>query len=69
MGEVSTSMAGRVLLVLIALGSVSIHSMAQMGSSPESRFEQRRLRLMDVVSQERDRGFFTVAAKLATGRD
>jgi hypothetical protein len=34
-----------------------------------TQFEQRRQRLLDVVSQERDRGFFTVTAKFITGRD
>jgi hypothetical protein len=42
---------------------------AQSASSPAGQFEQRRLRLLDVVSQERDRGFFTVTAKFVTGRD
>jgi hypothetical protein len=37
--------------------------------TPATQFEQRRQRLLDVVSQERDRGFFTVTAKFITGRD
>jgi hypothetical protein len=70
MGEVNTSMVGRAFLLLIVMaGSFSYHSVAQTSSTPESRFEQRRQRLIDVVSQERDRGFFTVAAKLSAGRD
>ncbi|MCX6145456.1 MAG: hypothetical protein NTZ35_19790 [Ignavibacteriales bacterium] len=70
MGEVKTSMVGRAFLLLIVMaGSVSDHSMAQTSLTTESRFEQRRQRLIDVVSQERDRGFFTVAAKLSAGRD
>ena len=42
---------------------------AQNDSSPAAQFEQRRQRLLDVVSRERDRGFFTVTAKLITGHD
>jgi hypothetical protein len=42
---------------------------AQTVATPASQFEHRRQRLLDVVSQERDRGFFTVTAKFITGRD
>ena len=70
MGELSKMKSRRFLLLLIVMvGLVSNHSTAQLSSTPETRFEQRRQRLIDVVSQERDRGFFTVAAKLATGKD
>ena len=70
MGEVRKTMTGKLFLLLIVMvGSASNHSMAQTSSTPEARFEQRRQRLIDVVSQERDRGFFTVAAKLSVGKD
>jgi hypothetical protein len=70
MGQVSKTVLGKAFLLLIAMtGSLTSHSVAQTSSTPEVRFEQRRQRLIDVVSQERDRGFFTVAAKLAAGRD
>jgi hypothetical protein len=70
MGEVKTSMAGRTFLLLsLMVGSALYHLAAQTSSTQESRFEQRRQRLIDVVSQERDRGFFTVAAKFLAGRD
>jgi hypothetical protein len=38
-------------------------------SRGQPSFEQRRLRLIDVVSGERDRGFFTVTAKFVAGKD
>jgi hypothetical protein len=70
MGEVRKTVAGKLSLVLIVMaGSISSHLVAQTSSTPETRFEQRRQRLIDVVSGERDRGFFTVAAKLIAGKD
>jgi hypothetical protein len=57
------------LLLTVIVGSLITRSAAQTASIPESRFEERRQRLIDVVSQERDRGFFTVAAKLTAGKD
>jgi hypothetical protein len=53
--------------VLISVNAGSL--VAQSTSSSAAQFEQRRQRLLDVVSQERDRGFFTVTAKFMTGRD
>lgn len=38
-------------------------------SGARSSFEQRRQRLIEVVSGERDRSFFSVTAKLITGKD
>ena len=58
-----------VFLALILSGQLSNGLMAQSASTPEAQFELRRQRLLDVVSQERDRGFFTVTAKFVTGRD
>ncbi len=57
------------LFALILTCLISGTLPAQNGPSPAAQFEQRRQRLLDVVSQERDRGFFTVTAKLVTGRD
>lgn len=42
---------------------------AQISLTPQAQFKQRCQRLIDVVSQERDRGFFTVTAKFVTGKD
>ena len=69
MGEVSKTTGKLFLLLIVMVGSICNHSKAQLSSTPEARFEQRRQHLIDVVSQERDRGFFTVAAKLSAGRD
>jgi hypothetical protein len=57
------------LIALMFAGAMVNVLKAQSAASPEVRFEQRRQRLLDVVSQERDRGFFTVTAKFVTGRD
>jgi hypothetical protein len=54
-------------LLLICKGLAPLS--AQTAATPAEQFEQRRQRLLDVVSQERDRGFFTVTAKFITGRD
>jgi hypothetical protein len=69
MGEVKKSIGNLLVALIMMTAMVSGHLMAQSRSASESQFEQRRQRLIDVVSQERDRGFFTVAAKLSTGRD
>jgi hypothetical protein len=70
MDEVRKSIARNAFIALIvAVASISSRSTAQPSSTPQSRFEQRSQRLIDVVSQERDRGFFTVAAKISAGRD
>jgi hypothetical protein len=70
MGKVNTSITGRCLLLMLGMaGLFPGSSAAQTLSVPESHFQQRRQRLLEVVSQERDRGFFTVAAKLSVGRD
>ena len=53
------------LLICAAITALN----AQATTTPSAQFEQRRQRLLDVVSQERDRGFFTVTAKFITGRD
>ena len=54
-------------MVIASASQVSLH--AQESPSANGGFEQRSRRLLEVVSQERDRSFFTVAAKLVTGRD
>jgi hypothetical protein len=70
MGQVSTLMTGKAVLLLIVMMGIPCHHVtAQTASSPERGFEQRRQRLIEVVSGERDRGFFTVAAKMTTGKD
>jgi hypothetical protein len=69
MGKVSRNIGRLSLLLIVVVGSASIQLWAQVSLTPETRFEQRRQRLIDVVSQERDRGFFTVAAKLTAGKD
>jgi len=70
LGALRTSKVIRFSLCVLALTCLSARSLpAQDGSSPAAQFEQRRQRLLDVVSQERDRGFFTVTAKFITGRD
>jgi hypothetical protein len=69
MGEVSRKVERLSLLLIVIVGLVSTRSIAQISSTSETRFAQRRQRLIDVVSQERDRGFFTVAAKLTAGKD
>jgi hypothetical protein len=59
-------------LVLLVMMPVIVHVnclMAQEVPSPQAQFDQRRQQLLDAVSRERDRGFFTVTAKLAEGRD
>ncbi len=52
------------VLLLLCTGLAPIKA-----QTAAAQFEQRKQRLLDVVSQERDRGFFTVAAKFITGRD
>ena len=52
------------VLLLICAGIIPMRA-----QTAATQFEQRRQRLLDVVSQERDRGFFTVTAKFITGRD
>ncbi|HTY36495.1 MAG TPA: hypothetical protein VMH23_05260 [Bacteroidota bacterium] len=56
-----------IVLAGLVLGVGTLAS--QTGQTPAAQFEQRRQRLLDVVSKERDRGFFTVTAKLVTGHD
>jgi len=58
-----------VLTVLLSICTGLTPLSAQTVAKPASQFEQRRQHLLDVVSQERDRGFFTVTAKFITGRD
>jgi hypothetical protein len=55
------------LLVMIA--SVLQCTPAQESAAPRDAFETRRMRLIDVVSRERDRSFNTVTAKLFSGND
>lgn len=57
------------LLGIVLTMAASVGLWAQGTQTPQARFEQRRQRLIDVVSQERDRGFFTVTAKFVAGKD
>lgn len=60
----------RIFLIALLLSGAMVDGLkAQSATSPEAQFELRRQRLLDVVSKERDRGFFTVTAKFVTGRD
>ncbi len=52
------------VLLLLCTGLAPIRA-----QTAAAQFEKRKQRLLDVVSQERDRGFFTVTAKFITGRD
>jgi len=52
-----------VILLTVLLLVPSVEARAQPS------FEQRRQRLIEVVAGERDRSFFTVTAKLVTGKD
>ena len=69
MGRLKTSIVTLVLASLMLADVATNRLRAQSSSATDSGFTTRCNRLLDVVSQERDRGFFTVAAKLKEGRD
>ncbi len=56
-------------IVLLISACILECGWAQGVTTPQSAFEVRRQRLIDVVSRERDRSFNTVTAKLFTGND
>ncbi len=64
-----TAMRTLLLFVLFLLVGENDSLLSQEKPAPLAGFEQRCHRLLEVVSQERDRGFYTVVAKIVAERD